>query len=216
MRSFMMMAALSCSPALAAPPLCTLPASIAISVADSEAEPLTIAAPHLPPDALASIPFVQHVSSAGALMTDLGEAHGIRAVAARSGDQFMLFEVTPDGQAAVSGAIVELTPTQLQTIANGNITDLSVEHGLPGFFVRSGPQFQVFYMTPDKERLIPGVMWDAAGKNITRKQIADLPGAVPTVVVGSGDKIGRPGSATDLVTALALLQKPFSGTIGPA
>jgi len=49
-------------------------------------------------------------------MTDLGEAHGIRAVAARSGDQFMLFQVTPDGQAAVSGAIVELTPTQLQTI----------------------------------------------------------------------------------------------------
>src|SRR6516164_3293049 len=216
MRSFMMMAALSCSPALAAPPLCTLPAPIAISVADSEAEPPTIAAPHPPPDALASIPFVQHVSSAGALMTDLGEAHGIRAVAARSGDQFMLFQVTPDGQAAVSGAIVELTPTQLQTIANGNTTDLSVEHGLPGFFVRSGPQFQVFYMTPDKERLIPGVMWDAAGKNITRKQIADLPGAVPTVVVGSGDKIGRPGSATDLVTALALLQKAFSGTIGPA
>jgi len=116
MRSFMMMAALSCSPALAAPPLCTLPAPIAISVADSEAEPPTIAAPHPPPDALASIPFVQHVSSAGALMTDLGEAHGIRAVAARSGDQFMLFQVTPDGQAAVSGAIVELTPTQLQTI----------------------------------------------------------------------------------------------------
>ena len=116
MRSFMMMAALSCSPALAAPPLCTLPAPIAISVADSEAEPPTIAAPHPPPDALASRPFVQHVSSAGALMTDLGEAHGIRAVAARGGDQFMLFQVTPDGQAAVSGAIVELTPTQLQTI----------------------------------------------------------------------------------------------------
>ena len=82
MRSFMIMAALSCSPALAAPPLCTLPASIAISVADSEAEPLIIAASHLPPDTLASIPFVQHVSSAGALMTDLGEAQ--RHVAAIS------------------------------------------------------------------------------------------------------------------------------------
>jgi len=215
MRSFMMMAALSCSPALAAPPFCTLPASIAISVADSEAEPLTIAAPHLPPDALASIPFVQHVSSAGALMTDLGEAHGIRAVAARSGDQFMLFQVTPDGQAAISGAIVELTPTQLQTIANGNITDLNVEHGLPGFFVRSGPQFQVFYMTPDKERLIPGVMWDAAGKNITRKQIADIPGAVPTVVVGGGET-GQSSSTEGLVAALPLLRKAFFGTSGPA
>jgi thiol:disulfide interchange protein DsbG len=110
------------------------------------------------PDTLASIPFVQHVTSAGAVLTDLGEAHGMRAVAARSGDQFMLFEVTPDGQAAVSGATVELTPDQLETIASGNITDLGVEHGLQSFFVRSGPQFQVFYATPDKERLIPGVM----------------------------------------------------------
>jgi hypothetical protein len=60
----------------------------------------------------------------------------------------MLFEVAADGQAAVSGATVELTPEQLKTIASGNITDLGVEHGLRGFFVRSGPQFQVFYVTP--------------------------------------------------------------------
>ena len=217
MRSLIVMAALSWSSALAAsPPLCTLPAPTVIPVADGEAEPPTFAAQPPLPDTLASIPFVQHVASAGAAVTDLGQSHGIRAVAARSGDQFMLFEVTPDGQAGVSGVTVELTPAQLETIARGNITNLGVEHELPALFVRSGPQFQVFYMTPDKERLIPGVMWDAAGKNITRKQIADLPGAVPTVVVGSGDKIGRPGSATDLVTALALLQKAFSGTIGPA
>jgi len=111
---------------------------------------------------------VQHVTSAGAVLTGLGESHGMRAVAARRGDQFMLFEVTPDGQAAVSGATVELTPDQLETIASGNITDLGVEHGLQSFFVRSGPQFQVFYATPDKERLIPGVMWDVRGKDLAR------------------------------------------------
>jgi thiol:disulfide interchange protein DsbG len=127
---------------------------------------------------------VQHVTSAGAVLTGLGESHGMGAVAARRGDQFMLFEVTPDGQAAVSGATVELTPDQLETIASGNITDLGVEHGLQSFFVRSGPQFQVFYTTPDKERLIPGVMWDVRGKDLTRQQIAHIPGAVPTVVVG--------------------------------
>ena len=54
------------------------------------------------------MPFVQHVACAGAVVTDLGESHGMRAIAARSGDQFMLFQVTPDGQAAVSGAPVEL------------------------------------------------------------------------------------------------------------
>jgi hypothetical protein len=105
-------------------------------------------------------------------VTDLGQSHGVRAIAARSGDQFMLFQVAPDGGAAVSGATVELTPAQLETIASGNVTDLGVQHGLRGFFVRSGPQFQVFYATPDNERLIPGVLWDAAGKDLTRQRSA--------------------------------------------
>ena len=135
----------------------------------------------------------------------------MRAVAARNGDQFMLFQVAPDGHAAVSGAIVDLTPSQLDTIAKGNITLLSVEHNLPGFFVRSGPQFQVFYVTPDGERLIPGVMWDAAGKDITRQQIVQIPGAVPTVVVGAETGQSRPSGGS--VAALALLQKAFFGTL---
>jgi thiol:disulfide interchange protein DsbG len=229
MRSLIVMAALASSSALAAsPPLCTLPTSSAIPVADNQTEPPTLAAQDQPssvaaislanhrpvPDTLASIPFLQHVASAGAVVTDLGEAHGMRAVAARNGDQFMLFQVAPDGQAAVSGAIVELTPSQLETIAKGNITLLSVEHNLPGFFVRSGPQFQVFYVTPDRERLIPGVMWDAAGKDITRQQIVQIPGAVPTVVVGAETGQSRPTGGS--VAALALLQKAFFGTIGPA
>jgi hypothetical protein len=160
MRSLMVMAVLAWSPALAAsPPLCTLPASSAIPFADDQAEPPTFAAHDQPsppaaislahrplPDTLASIPFLQHVAAAGAVVIDLGEAHGMRAVAARSGDQFMLFEVTPDGQAAVSGAMVDLTPAQLETIARGNITGLAVEHELSGLFVRSGP--------------VPGVLHD--------------------------------------------------------
>jgi hypothetical protein len=148
------------------------------------------------------------------VITDLGEAHGMRAVAARNGDQFMLFQVAPDGQAAVSGAIVELKSSQIETIAKGSITDLSVEHDLPGFFVRSGLQFQVFYATPDRERLIPGVMWDVAGKDITRQQIAHIPGAVPTVVVGAETGQSRPTRRSS--AALPLLQKAFFGTIGPA
>ena len=88
---------------------------------------------------------MQHVAAAGAVVSDLGASHGMRAIAARSGDQFMLFQVTPDGQAAVSGAeTVELAPAQLKSIASGNITDLGVQHKLQGFFVRSSAQFQVF------------------------------------------------------------------------
>jgi thiol:disulfide interchange protein DsbG len=139
----------------------------------------------------------------------------MRAIAARSGDQFMLFQVSPDGQAAVSGATVELTTAQLETIASGNITDLGVQHGLQGFFVRSGPQFQVFYATPDNERLIPGVLWDAAGKDLTRQQVAHIPGAIPTVVVG-GAEPGQSSSSAAGVGALPFVQKASLGTIGQA
>ena len=159
------------------------------------------------------MPFVQHVASAGAVVTDLGEAHGMRVIAARSGDQFMLFQVTSDGQAAVSGAPVELTPVQLEAIASGSITSLDVRHGLSGFFVRSGQQFQVFYATPDHARLIPGVMWDAAGKDLTRQQVAHIPGAIPTVVVG-GAEPGQSSSSAAAVASLPLVQKASFGTIG--
>jgi thiol:disulfide interchange protein DsbG len=184
MRPLIVMAALVWSPALAAsPPLCTMPAPAAIPIADDLAEELTNPSPpatsaDVPnplPGALASMPFVQHIASAGAVVRDLGPSHGMRAIAARSGDQCMLFQVTPDGQAAVSGATVELSPAQLETIASGNITDLGVQHALQGFFVRSGPQFQVFYATPDNERLIPGVLWNAAGKDLTGSRSRAFP-----------------------------------------
>jgi thiol:disulfide interchange protein DsbG len=215
MRSLIVMAALVWSPALAAsPPLCTLPAPGAIQIADDLAEepakpspPAALADTSSPlPEALASMPFVQHVASADSVVRDLGSSHGMRAIAARSGDQFMLFQITPDGEAAVSGATVELAPAQLEAIASGNITGLGVQHGLQGFFVRSGPQFQVFYATPDNERLIPGVMWDAAGKDLTRHQVAHIPGAIPTVVVG-GAEPGQSSSTAAGVAALSLVQK---------
>jgi hypothetical protein len=81
--------------------------------------------------------------------------------------------------------------------------------------VRSGPQFQVFYATPDNERLIPGVMWDAAGKDLTRQQIAHIPGPIPTVVVG-GAEPWQSSSSTVGVAALPLVQKASFGTIGQA
>jgi hypothetical protein len=227
MRFLIVLAVLAWSPALAgSPPLCATPAPAVIPIDDARAveagfgqqaiEPslASSAADQRLPNTLVLIPFLQHVTSAGAVLTELGESHGMRTVAARSGDQFMLFEVTPDGQAAVSGATVELTPAQLETIASGNITDLGIEHGLPGFFVRSGPQFQVFYATPDKERLIPGVMWDAAGKDLTRRQVAHIPGAVPTVVVGGTEPRQSSGTAV-AVAALPLVQEAFSAKSAP-
>ncbi|GAB0119820.1 hypothetical protein [Acidisoma sp. 7E03] len=121
----------------------------------------------------------------------------------------MLFEVSPDGEAGVSGLPIDLSLGQLQTVAADNITDVGQSHGLRGYFVRSGEQFQVFYATPDGTGLIPGVMWDASGKDVTRQQVAQIPGAVPTIEVGTAN--GQPAGDGQ---ALQLLQKATYGTIG--
>ena len=84
--------------------------------------------------------------------------------------------------------------------------------------MRSGAQFQVFYIAPDKDRVIPGVMWDAAGKDLTRDQVANVPGAIPTVVVGDVP-VAQGGSSQPPVTgasALPLLEKASYGTVGAA
>ena len=217
----------------AAAPQCALPTAGAIQVAGHTqappAAPASQAAPtsSSPPagslasptlaSALADDPFIQHVAGAGAVITDLGMLHGMHSIVARNGDQFMIFQVTPDGQAAVSGALTELTPAQLAAAAaKGNVLTLPSQHGLDSLFVRSGAQFQVFYVTPDKQRVIPGVLWDSAGKDLTRDQVANVPGAIPTVTVGDvpGGKAGAasgPGAA-----ALPFVQKASSGTVGPA
>lgn len=222
------------SAAQAAAPQCALPNASAIQVADRQAQPAPAAPPSQPipaappqaaaseapakiPVLLAALPFVQHVAAAGAVISDLGSSHGMRSIAARNGDQFMIFQITPDGQAAVSGALTELTAAQLTAAAaSGNVTPLAGQHGLDTLFVRSGAQFQVFYVTPDKERVIPGVLWDSAGKDLTRDQVANLPGAIPTVTVGDvpGSKPGGGSPASG--AALPLLQKASFGTVGSA
>jgi thiol:disulfide interchange protein DsbG len=128
----------------------------------------------------------------------------------------MVFQVTPDGDAAVSGAITDLTPLQMQTIAAGNITDLGTQHGLDTLFVRSGGQFQVFYVSPDNERLIPGVMWDASGKDLTRDQVTKIPGAVPTVVIGSGNNDQPLAPTAPGGADLPLVEKASAGAEGPS
>ncbi len=81
--------------------------------------------------------------------------------------------------------MADLSPADLLTMAPGQVTELGSPHGLRGMFVRNAGQFQVFYSTPDGERVIPGAMFDAQGKNLTHDQVALIPGAIPTVVIGN-------------------------------
>jgi thiol:disulfide interchange protein DsbG len=229
MHRLVALALLSVSSAHAAPPLCALaaPASTASSVQDAPVPVIHLAAdkasgsfdPVQPdqsvPDALLALPFVKHISASGATILDLGTSHGLHSMVARSGDQFMLFQVTPDGGAAVSGALTELTASQLSMLAGGTMVELGTLHGLRGFYVRSGPQFQIFYATPDEQRLIPGVLWDASGLDLTKGQVANIPGAIPTVVVGDAPPSAT-GTPAITAPALPLVQKAASGTVGPA
>jgi len=98
--------------------------------------------------------------------------------------------VSTDGQVVVAGLMADLSPADLLTMAPGQVTELGSPHGLRGMFVRNAGQFQVFYVTPDNERVIPGAMFDAQGKNLTHDQIALIPGAVPTVVIGNAASSG--------------------------
>lgn len=211
-----------CAPIDLPPPAMAVSAGAA-AASPSPARPAPASAPAPSPapplpEALAALPFVRHVAASGAAVRDLGEAHGMRAVAAVRGDEFMLFQVAPGGGAAVAGAIAHLSPAQLAEIAPGGTTEIGERLGLRGLFVRSGPNFQVFYVTPDGQRVIPGVLYDAAGREQTRAQIATIPGAVPTVVVGDGGAAAGPAgpvAATAAAGGLGLLERLRAGGGGP-
>jgi thiol:disulfide interchange protein DsbG len=135
---------------------------------------------------LASIPALAHVAGAGAHLSEIGFAHGMRTVVARNGDQFMIFEVTPDGESVVSGMVMDMTVDQLLAVGGKDATELASAHGLRTLYLRNGTHFQVFYATPDGQRVIPGVLWDAKGTDLTRAQLASVPGAIPTITIGKG------------------------------
>jgi len=126
---------------------------------------------------------LKHIAATGAQLLDLGEAHGLRSVSARSGDQFMILQIAPDGQAVVGGPQLDLAVDKLMTLASGQVKELGETHGLRGLYLRNGQEFQVLYVAPDGRSTIAGVMWDATGKNLTREQVSKIDGAVPTMVV---------------------------------
>ena len=141
--------------------------------------PLALAAPI----DIETVPALNHIAATGAQLTELGVAHGLRSVSARVGDQFMILEIAPDGQAVVGGPQLDLPVDRLMTLASGQVKELGETHGLRGLYLRNGPEFQVLYVTPDGQATIAGVMWDATGKNLTREQVSKIDGAIPTMVV---------------------------------
>lgn len=105
--------------------------------------------------------------------------------------------------AAPPAMTVPLSPAEiaeapaLQRIAShgAQLFALPARHGLRAVFARNGNEFRVFYITPDGQAEIGGVMWDATGHNITRDQVAGIPGVIPTVHLTSGGGNGQPSAA---------------------
>ena len=165
-------------PAGRSAPLLSMPSIPVVGVTRGD-QPLALAAP---PD-VDTVPVLKHIASTGAQLLDLGSEHGLRTVSARSGEQFMILQVSPDGEAVVGGPQLDLPVDKLITLASGQVRDLGETHGLRGFYLRNGREFQVLYATPDGKATVAGVMWDATGKNLTREQVSKIDGAIPTVVV---------------------------------
>ena len=100
---------------------------------------------------------------------------------AREADQ------NPPGQPPlISAEEIARVPALQRISSNGaQLLDLGTEHGLRGVFARRGDVFQVFYITADGQAAVGGIMWSAAGKNLTRARVAPIDGVIPTVVVGT-------------------------------
>ncbi len=69
-------------------------------------------------------------------------------------------------------------PAPIQTLVEGGaqVRYLGREGGLDGWLALKGGQPQYFYVTPDLQTIIMGVMFNAKGDVITMKQINDLRG----------------------------------------
>lgn len=234
MRSTLLASCLALAPGLAlAEPHCSLPAPLAAAGPATQAPQLVPVGTTAPAPAAAApgpatpspsaandlqrIPALRRIAASGATLTDLGPYHGMRRAVVRTGDQFMVMSATPDGQAIVGGLMADVSTADLTRIAGGSLTELGMQHGLRGMLVKSGTQFQVFYATPDGERVIPGVMWDAAGKNLTRDQVAPVAGTTPTVTIGPVDgPTPTSAAAPQPASGLSVVQATTFGTIGNA
>ena len=112
----------------------------------------------------------------------------------------------------ISAAEISRVPA-LRRIASAGaqLTDLGTEQGLRTVFARNGQSFQVFYLTPDGQGAVGGVMWDAAGRNVTRQQVSSIDGAIPTVTIGAAPTAPP---RTPQTTATSALQAAASTTYG--
>ncbi|MGC9271635.1 hypothetical protein [Acidiphilium sp.] len=94
----------------------------------------------------------------------------------------------------IDAAAIAASPVLTRLASHGaTLYELGTRHGMRGVFARNGRYFQVFYVTPDGKAAIAGMMWNAAGRNVTLRQVRRVPDLVPQVRIGDvgSDKVTR-------------------------
>ena len=85
----------------------------------------------------------------------------------------------------LDAAEIASSPALARIAHNGaelwEIDTAAQNHGLMAVFARNGSNFRTFYITPDHEAEIGGIMWDRNGHNLTRAALATVDGLVPTI-----------------------------------
>jgi len=118
----------------------------------------------------------------------------------------------------MTGEQLAASPVLARIASHGaSLSELGMAHGLRTVFARSGNAFQVFYLAPDGQAAIGGVMWDATGHDITRDQVAPIPGTVPTVRIGDPRPTVASAGAPNVVptsSALKVAEGTTYGTTG--
>jgi len=125
-----------------------------------------------------------------------------------------------NGLTPISDAEANQIPALQRIQASGaQLYELGEVHGLHSVFAVAGENFQVFYLSPDGQVAIRGIAQDASGKNLTRDQVAHVPGAIPTAVLGVEPRLfaAAPqdaGPATLHLPAMSPLQAVQATTYG--
>lgn len=115
------------------------------------------------------------------------------------------------GLTPIPAAQVDQVPALQRIRTSGaQLYELGEIHGLRSVFAVAGESFQVFYLSSDGQVAVRGIAQDAAGKNLTRDQVARVPGAIPTAVLGGET---RPSSAASPGAAPAALHVPATSPL---
>lgn len=116
-----------------------------------------------------------------------------------------------NGLTPIPAAEADRIPALQRIQASGaQLYELGEVHGLRSVFADAGESYMVFYLSPDGQVAIRGIAQDAAGKNLTRDQVARVPGAIPTAVLGGE---ARPSPAAPPGAAPAALRMPATSPL---